>query len=225
MQTDALIEMLVADADPVQPLAAPWRRLVWWLALSVASVLLVIGLMSPNPARIAGIRALRFWLEQAAAFTTAIAAAAAALTSVVPGRSRRVWWLPVLPLVVWIGTLASGCLRDWMRRGSAGLIIHSDWPCVVAMLLSAVLPSIALAIMLRRGAPLMPRATAAFAGLAAGGFGSLTACLSRPSPHGTTATVLVWHLGVVLIMAGAGAWAGRYLRDWPLLPAVARRMP
>jgi hypothetical protein len=78
--------------------------------------------------------------------------------------------------------------------------------------------------MLRRGAPPMPRASAAFAGLAVGGFSSMTACLSRPSPHGTTATVLVWHLGVVLVMASAAAWAGRYLREWPLTPAIARRM-
>jgi hypothetical protein len=224
MRTDALIQMLVEDVVPVRPLAGPWRRAVVWLTISLASVLLVVVFMSPNPARIANIRALRFWLEQAAALTTGIAAAAAALTSVVPGHSRRAWLLPVGPVAVWVGTLAWGCVRDWAQRGSAGLVIHSDWPCVAAMMLSAMLPATAIAIMLRRGAPLTPRATAAFAGLAVAGFSSVTACLSRPSPHGTTATVLVWHFGTALALVSVAAWAGRYLREWYLAPSIARRI-
>jgi hypothetical protein len=223
MRTDELIEMLVHDATPVPRLPPPWRRAAVWVAISLLYISLLV-IASPNVARIAAIRAPRFWFEQTAALTTAITAAVAALISVVPGRSRRVWLLPLAGLSPWIGVLVWGSIHDWAARGSAGLVVYSDWPCVAAMISGALLPAIALAVMLRRGAPPMPRASAAFAGLAVGGFSSMTACLSRPSPHGTTATVLVWHLGVVLLMASAGAWAGRYLREWPLTPAIARRM-
>jgi hypothetical protein len=64
MQTDALIELLVHDVAPVRPLAPPWRRAAGWLAISLASVVIVVAFASPDPAHISRIRALRFWLEQ-----------------------------------------------------------------------------------------------------------------------------------------------------------------
>jgi len=223
MQTDALIELLVHDVAPVRPLAPPWRRAAGWLAISLASVVIVVAFASPDPAHISRIRALRFWLEQFAAVTTGLAAAAAALTAVVPGRGRRVWLLTAAPLAMWLAVLAWGCWHDWAMRGAEGLVIHSDWPCVAAMLVAAVLPAALIAGMLRRGAPVAPGAAAAFAGLAVAGLSSATACLSRPSPHGTTATVLVWHLGMVIVAMTGAAVAGRSLREWRLTPSLAGR--
>ena len=98
--------------------------------------------------------------------------------------------------------------------------IAEQIPCLVAMVLGALLPAAAIAVMLRRGAPLTPSATAGFAGLAVAGLSSVTACLSRPSPHGTTMTVLVWHFGTLLVLTSVAAWAGRYVRGWRLTPAV-----
>ena len=224
MQTDQLIETLAGDAAPVRTLPAPWRRALTWLAVSLGYILVVVVFMSPGLTRIAHIRAPRFWLEQAAAVMIAVAAAAAALTSTIPGRSRRAWLLPVPPVAVWLGTLAWGCMRDWTARGAVGLVVHSDWPCVAAMMMSALLPAMFIAVMLRRGAPLAPGATAAFAGLAVGGLSSVTACLSRPSPHGTTATVLVWHVGAVLLVMSAAALAGRHLSEWHPMPPVTGRV-
>jgi len=221
MDTDELIEILARDAAPVRRLAAPWLRTVTWLVMSGLYVALLIAFMSPSLDRLAGIRAPRFWLEQAAALTTGIAAAAAALMSVVPGRTNRAWLLPVGPLGVWIGALVWGSVQDGMTRGSAGLVVHSDWPCVVAMVVGALLPAAAIVFMLRRGAPLTPRVTAAFAGLAVAGLSSVAACLSRPSPHGTTMTVLVWHFGTLLLLTSVAASAGRHLLGWRLTPLVA----
>ena len=223
MQTDALIQLLVDEVSPVRALAPPWRRAGGWLAISLASLVLVIAFLSPDPARIANIRAQRFWLEQIAALTTGFAAAAAAMSSIVPGRSRRAWSLPLAPLGLWIGVIVWGCVLDWAQRGAAGLVIRSDWPCVVAMIVAAVLPAMLIMGMLRRGAPLAPRAAAALAGLAVAGLSSATACLSRPSPHGTTATVLVWHFGVLLAMIGGAVIAGRHLHAWPVTRSLAGR--
>ena len=223
MQTEALIQLLVDDISPVRPLAPPWRRAAKWLAISLAFVVLLIAFLSPNPARIANIRAVRFWLEQLAAVTTGFVAAVAALTAVVPGRSRRVCWLAGVPLLAWIGVVVWGCVQDWARRGADGLVIHSDWPCVVAMMVAALVPATLLAGMLRRGAPLAPKAAAAFAGLAVAGLSSATACLSRPTPHGTTATVLVWHFGTALMLVGGAVVAGWHVREWRVTSSLARR--
>ena len=220
MQTDELIQILARDAAPVRRLASPWRRTAIWLAISLTYVSLLVVLMSPSLAQLAGIRAPRFWLEQAAALTTGIAAAVAALTSVVPGGSRRAWLLPAAPAALWIGTLVWGCVQDWMVRGPAGLVVYSDWPCVAAMILAALVPATAIAFMLRLGAPLTPLATGAVAGLAVAGLSNVTACLSRPA-HATTATVLVWHVGTAAGVACIAAWACQYLREWPTDPPSA----
>jgi hypothetical protein len=221
MNTDELIETLARDATPVRRLASPWLRTVGWLVVSGFYVALLIVLLSPNLDRLSGIRAPRFWLEQVAALATGIAAAAVALVSVVPGRSRRAWLLPIVPLGAWIGIELWGCVRDWVNAGSAGLVVHSDWPCVLAMSMSALFPAAALAAMVRRGAPLAPRATAAFAGLAAAGLGSVAGCLSRPMPHGTTLTVLVWHFGMLILLTFTASWAGRALFRWPVTTMAA----
>lgn len=216
MNTDELIERLARDTVPVRPLPTPIARTVTWLALSVASVLVLLSLLSSDVGHIATMRPPRFWLEQLAAFSTGVAAAIAALVSVVPGRSRRAWLLPIASAVTWMGILAWGCIRDAEVKGSSGLTIYPDWPCVVAMVLGAVVPVIVMMTMLRRGAPLTPRATAAFTALAGAGLSSVAACVSRPSPHPTTITVVAWHLGTLAMLVLVGALVGRRLFRWPV---------
>lgn len=218
METDELIEILVADADPVRPLASPWLRTSVWFAISAGYVAVLVGVMSSDAGRFANIRFSRFWLEQAAAIGTGVAAAAAAYVSVIPGRSGRWRLLPAIPLSVWLGILAYGCIRDWTQRGAAGLLAASDVPCIVAMLLGAAVPVAVLMLALRRGAPLTPVRTAALAGLAGGGLSSVVACVSRPLPHPTTMTVVIWHLGTLVATMAVVACIGRHLFRWPATP-------
>jgi hypothetical protein len=215
METSELIDILAADATPVRPLAAPWVRTGLWCAISAAYVALLIAAMSQDTGRLAGIRLSRFWLEQAAAIGTAIAAAAAACLSVIPGRPRRWHWMPVVPLAGWLAVLASGCMRDWSQHGVAGLVPQPDWACTIAMMLGAALPAAALVFTVRRGAPLEPVTTAALAGLAAAALSNVAACVSRPTPHPTTMTVVVWHLGTAFAMVAAVAATGPYVLRWP----------
>lgn len=216
MDTNELIEILADDAAPVRPLVAPWLRTAIWFAISAAYVAVLIAAMSPNGSPFGAIRLPRFWLEQAAALGTGVAAAAAALLSVIPGRSRHWRIIPAIPLALWLAILASGCIRDWAQRGAAGLAVQTDWPCTIAMLLGAFVPIGAMMLMVRRGAPLTPIATAAFAGLAGAAVSSVVACVSRPAPHATTMTVVVWHLGTLLAMVSIAAWSGRRMLGWPM---------
>jgi hypothetical protein len=221
MDTEHLIEALVRDVAPTRPLAPPLVRTAVWVAVSGLYVAVLIVFMSSSLERIAAISAPRFWIEQTAAFATGVAAAAAALISVVPGRGSRTSLIPVIPFTIWLGTVVTGCMLDWTHRGADGLMVYSDWPCVFAMITAAVPPAIAMGWMLTRGAPLTPAATAALAGLAVAGLGNVAACLSRPVPHGTTSTVLVWHFGTLLVLVSIAAWSGRRLFRWRFLHHAA----
>jgi hypothetical protein len=216
METTELIEILARDAAPLRPQAAPWLRAAIWFAVSAAYVAVLIAAMSPNGNRLASIHLSRFWLEQAAALGTGLAAAGAALLSVIPGRSRGWRVIPAIPLAGWLAILVSGCLRDWMARGAAGLLVHADWPCMMAMLMGGVVPIAGMTLMVRRGAPLAPIATALFVGLAGAAMSSVVACMSRPAPHPTTMTVVVWHLGTLLAMVAVVAGMGPRLLGWPM---------
>ena len=216
MDTPELIDMLTRDLRPVRPTRAPWMYASMWLIVSMASVIGLIAVLSHNLDRLTTIRMSRFWLEQVAALTTGVMAAAVVFASVVPGRSRRWLWLPVVPVIGWLAILASGCLRDWVARGSAGLLPHADWPCTVAMTLGALVPVATILAMARRGAPLTPTRTAALAGLAGAALSSIVACTSRPMPHPTTMTVAVWHLGTLLVIVWAAAQAGPRALAWPV---------
>ena len=69
-----------------------------------------------------------------------------------------------------------------------------------------------LTVMLRRGAPLNPAATAALAALAVGAMANVGACLSLP--HANNAITLVWHGGVVLVLAAVAALTARLVFRW-----------
>jgi hypothetical protein len=71
-----------------------------------------------------------------------------------------------------------------------------------------------LAWMLRRGAPLEPATTAAFAALAVAALANVGACVSLP--HANNAVTLFWHGGVVAAVTVGAAVCGRLLFSWRL---------
>src|SRR5262249_26039312 len=70
-------------------------------------------------------------------------------------------------------------------------------------------PAIAVAVMVRRGAPLTPHLTAALGGLAAAGLGNFG--LRFFHPQDASLMVLVWQFGTGFILSAFSSWAGRYL--------------
>jgi hypothetical protein len=210
--TDAFIRRLAGEIEPVRPLPNPWTRAGAWLALSVVYVALVVFVMSPRADLVLKMLERRFVIEQAAAFATGVVAAAAAFASVVPGYSRGWLAMPLLPLSVWLGTLGYGCIEDGMRLGPAGLSLQSDWFCLPAIAVVGAMPAVAMALMLRRGAPLAPRAATALGGLAAAGLGDFGLRLFHTQDAGVM--VLVWQFGAVCVLTAAAAAAGRHLLHW-----------
>ncbi len=222
MDTDKLIERLAENADPVRRLAAPWVRTAMWIAISAPYVALVVAMMAPRSDLQEKLSDFRFLLEQVAALSTGIAAATAAFISIVPGYDRRVALLPLAPLCVWLASLAEGCIQA-LVQGGAGLDLASDFVCIPAIALVGALPALAMALMLRRGAPLRPHISTALGGLAAAGLGNFG--LRFCHPQDASVMVLVWQMGTVFLLTMLSAWAGRLILDWrPLLMNVRRNL-
>ncbi len=218
METRKLFEVLAETGAQVRPLPKPWRRTVAWLMIAIPYVALVVFVASPRSDLAIKFLQPRFVIELAAALTTGIAAAVAAFAMVIPGYDRKVLLLPMLPASVWLGSLGEGCVQQWARSGFS---LQPDWFCFPAIVLVGAIPAIAMAAMLRRGAPLAPHLTAMLGGLAAAGLGNFGLRLFHTQD--ASLTVLVWQLGSVFALTALAGSAGRRLLDWRFLTSDLRQ--
>jgi hypothetical protein len=221
MKTDELIEAIVKDLRPVTPLAHPARRATAWLvgsALYCAALALYSG-----GAQIAVVLfEVRLWLPQAAAFATASIAAFAAFASVVPGHPQRLGpWVFISAAAAWIATLLASTPPNGGLAHLAGA--REEWECVRFIAIGGALPLAALVLMLRRGAPLQSRATAALAAVAAGALLSVGACVARP--HDDGAVTLFWHGGAIAAIALVCVAAAGTVFTWARPAARPARGP
>jgi hypothetical protein len=220
VDTEDLIGRMAAGLEPIRPLARPWIRMAAWLLIAVPYVALVVFVVSPRPDLISKSLESRYVIEQLAALATGITAATAAFATVVPGYDRKLLFPPALPLAIWLGSLGDGCVEDWVHFGPDGLSLQPDWFCFPAIVLVGAVPAIAMAVMLRRGAPLTPHITAALGGLAAAGLGNFGLRLFHSQD--ASLMVLVWQVGTVFILTVIAAWAGHYVLNWRSIIATAR---
>lgn len=213
MDTDGLIRSLADHVEPVRPLDRPWRRTAVWAAVAGLYLAGLIAVMSPRQDLGERMKEPLFVIEQAAALVTGLAAAAAAFATVVPGRRRSIALWSLAPLTVWIATVSLGAVREYAAAGEVPPGWRFDWACVGTILAGASLPALLMGVMLKRGAPLTPRLSAALGALAAAGLGNLGVCLFHP--HSSNLIVLVWHCGTVLALAALAGAAGPQLLRWP----------
>jgi hypothetical protein len=221
MDTEKLIGRLAEVVEPVRPLPRPWIRAAAWLLVAIPYVGLVVLVVSPRADLISKASEWRYVVEQVAALATGVTAATAAFATVIPGYDRKLLFLPVLPLAIWLGSLGQGCVQASIELGPAGLSLQPDWFCFPAIVLVGAVPAIAMAVMLRRGAPLTPHMTTALGGLAAAGLGNFGLRLFHPQD--ASLMVLVWQMGTVFILTAMAAWAGHYLLNWRSMIGIARR--
>jgi hypothetical protein len=220
MKTDDFIEHLARGVTPVAPFPRPWRRAAIWLA-GAAVYVAVLAMMMTSSADMSANYVWRFLLTQVAAIVVSAAAAAAAFASIVPGSSSRVLLWPSIPLVLWIGVLLVGSVQEWQATGAAGLAPAREWLCVAMIGIGGALPALALARMLRDGAPLTPGITTALVALAAAGLSNVGACISHP--HTSSAVVLLWHGATVAALVAASWRAGEHVFSWERLRHRSRQ--
>ena len=218
--TEGLIRSLAQNLEPVRPLPNPWIRTAVWLAVSLPYIVIVMLMMTPHQHLSAMILDTRFVMEQISAVLAGLAAAVAAFATIIPGYSRRLLLLPLLPLTAWFASLGQGCFQDLARYGVQALLLPHDPLCFLFILLFGAVPGFAMVVMLRRGAPLTPRFTAAIAGLAAAGIGNFA--LRLVHPEDVSVMMLVWHVGGVLILSALAGGTGHYMFDWRLLTRASR---
>ena len=216
--TEQLIRQLAGRANPVRPLARPYARAGVWLALSVFYIALVLLIMPARRDLSSKFYEHLFVIELLAALATGIAAAVAAFATVVPGYSRRWVMLPLLPLMIWLGSLGPGCIQELNRFGIRSLpLSHNPW-CFPFIALLGATPAVAISVMLRRGAPLTPHLTAALGGLAAAGLGNVGVRIIHPED--VSVMLLVWHAGGVIALSAFAGSAGRHLLNWRSIAGI-----
>jgi hypothetical protein len=215
--TDALIKELSERLDPAPPLHGPWVRTLLSLAILGPYAVLAVLIMHAVLGHPAPVVDARFVIEQVFALSTGIAAAVAAFTSVIPGRSRTYLLWPLLPLMGWLGTLGEGCLR----AGFGEATLHHNLSCFPFIVVFGAAPAGVLWVMLRRGAPLTPRLTVALGALAAAGLGNF--CVRLVHPEDVTVMLLVWHAGGVVLLTALASASGRYLLNWGSISGPVRR--
>jgi hypothetical protein len=87
--------------------------------------------------------------------------------------------------------------------------------------MAGVVPAIAMAVMLRQGAPLTPRLSALLGGLASAGLGNLGVCVTHHA-HGSV-LVLLWHLGIVVALTMIVGSVGQRVLSWDAVIERTRR--
>jgi hypothetical protein len=212
MDTDTLIGQLSKDAQPVRRLHSPLVRTLVWLAIGLLTVPASTAVLPLRADLMAQLDDPRFVIEQVSAMLTAATAAFAALTLVVPGRSRRWIFLPLVPVSIWLASIGWGCLQDISRAILGVVVFESDWSCFPAIALIGAVPALAMVAMLRHGAPLMPGLVVALGGLAAAALGDFTLRLSHTIDSGLM--VLIWQIGSVAILTAIAGWVGPSILHW-----------
>ena len=216
--TTQFIRALAQSAKPVRRLLPPWMRAALWCSLAFAYLALVWLVWPKGDTEIP--RDGRFLLEQVAALATAIAAAIAAFATTVPGSSKRIALAPIFPVGLWVATVGTQCAHEWSAAGHLPPIL-AHCACLPATLVAGALPAIAVVVMLRRGAPLTPHLTTAWAALATAGIANFGIRFVHASDTG--AVVLVWHLLAVFAIALVLTVLGHRILNWPHILAASSR--
>jgi len=211
MNTDDLVQKLARELEPVAPLRRPAARAGAWFAgaaLFIAALAIGMGFVNGYPDGVD----VTFWAVQVAAIVTSLLASAAAFASVIPGLSSRSRSLAIAAAASWLVMLAAASTADadWSAVSSA----THEWWCVGFIVAGGAPLLVALARMLRRGAPLNPATTAAFAALSAAALANVGACISLP--HANNAVTLAWHGGVIAAATMGAAACGRLVFFWRL---------
>lgn len=214
-RTDDVIDALVDGLTPRPPLRHPLVRTSLWLACGSAFVLAIAASVGFRDDLIAHLADPRGAVEWLATLATAIASAAAAFHLALPDRDARWALLPLGPVAVWLTTLGTGCVGDWLARGAAGIAVGASPHCLKFIALTSIPLAAVLAVMVRHAASARPTATAANAALASAALSA--AGLTLFHDLDSSIMVLVWHGAPTALVTMVGLLFGR-----PLLALLAR---
>lgn len=206
MLTEDFIAQLSVDLEPTQRLAPPGKRLITWvmvaLPLSLMAGLMMDGAeLSLAYQRLTDPRAL---LELFAIMLTALCAGYAALSSAQPGRSQKVWMLPVLPFAFWASLIGESCWSLFERVGPDQFSFAPHWICYPAVAIMGFAPALGIAALINRGMITNPTLTVSMSTLSATALGAVGLRLFH-EPDATVMLLLWQIIATVSFMAAASA--------------------
>lgn len=206
METNDLINGLVADLRPVRRLASPTSRAANWLAVAMVGVLIGLTHFGVRRDIVETSRSLAFLLRVSLLGATVWLAILTCLRLSVPAGESRAWarWWPIVAIgsVLAVG---AGELVYALLLGDAGSPFRS-WTCVRKVAFAGAIPAAGAMLMMRRSAALEPQWTAMLGLLAAGAAGGLTAELACPIDE--PMHMFVWHLVPAAVLAVVGLGGG-----------------
>jgi len=206
VNTDQLIDRLVADVTPVRRLLKPTERAALWTAMALVAVAfgvawfgirhdIATAWLEPGVLARIALLASTMWLSIVAAFRLSV-----------PGGETRAFarWWPIALLGVLTAISAAELVAAW-AVGAAGSPLRS-WTCVRKVAFVGTVPAIVSIVLISRGFAVEPRWTAILGVLAAGAAGALTSELACPI-HAPL-HVFLWHITPVIVSTAVGALVG-----------------
>lgn len=207
--TPELIDMLCADAKPVQRLRPPLLRAALWLLFAGLVLVALAALLGIRPDLSERLRQPTFVGALAGALLTGVLAAVAAFHLSLPDRSRLWLLLPLPAVLLWISTIGYGCLTDWVSITPDGVRLGTTLQCLATLVLASLPVSLALLMMLRHAARLYPTTVAMMGGLASAGIAATA--ISLVHELDASVMVLLWNVGAAALMVALGGILGRGL--------------
>lgn len=214
LSTEALISRLAGDARPVQRVWPPRARLLVWLALVSAVMLLAAIAIGFRSDIVAKLGEASFSTEIILLLAIGLANAALALLAAVPGRepARAVALGSFVVAILGLGAAYASEPAAPMLH-PAPPFVAMGWPCAARTLAIAAVPWVVLLIAVRRGATLVPGLAGLLAG--SGSFFVAAAALRMACPMDEARHLVVWHLGPVILgvavsLALGWAWLSRW---------------
>lgn len=213
MSSERTIERLVSNLAPVRPTRSS-RDATMLAGLCLAEIALFVLLGQARQDLGAATALPVFWWKLGAMAALSVVGVAAALRSFRPGDASRGG------LRLFYAIAAAALVAGWgfdaayADAGTVGarLMWREGVACVFAMVVLSLPPIIALALLMRRGAPVDRRASALAAGLASAAWGASVFTLN--CPHDDPLYVAVWYsagcaliaLAARLILPRIGRW-------------------
>ena len=209
--TNDLIANLSTDLKPVHRLAPPGKRLITWVLVALP-ISLTCGYFVENRNLALAVERLqdpRTLLELCAILLTALMAGYAALSSAQPGRSSKVWLLPVIPFAFWFSLIGESCWRLFEQVGPDTFSMAPHWVCYPAVAVTGFAPALGIAALLSRGMLTNPTVTFSMGVLAASALGALGLRLFHQPD--ATVLLLLWQMIATLSFMAMASLISSYV--------------
>lgn len=207
METADLIRSLADNVTPVKRLRPPLLRAAVWLVTAAVLMSLLTAIHGLRPQFAERMNDTVFLIGMLSSLATGILAAIATFMVSLPEKSHLWLFLPMPPLLLWMGNIGFQCFAGWVALPPGAVTVEAASSCLLTLIVTSVPLSLLMLVMLRYVALLRPVSVALVGSLAVSGITS--SALSMFHPLDATLMVLGWNLGTALLFMGVALLLGK----------------